>query len=228
MIINSSGDFKVYTIMYSTRFFCGRLRFSILAAIVLLFSAIANAKEFTTIEWVDLIPPSDLEILNNPPKSITDIPHTQEFSDFPSNEELDRLSDAISNAIDNAVNIEQSIPSPEEQAYSAALKSTNVNAEFNQQAIRLPGFVVPVEYNDDQVITEFFLVPYFGACIHVPPPPPNQIIYVKYPKGLELTALYDPFWIEGTMHTEIIQNDIALSAYRLDAETIKPYEEYQK
>jgi hypothetical protein len=202
-----------------------------IAILFLLTSFSVSAKEFSTIEWVDLIPPADLEILSNPPKSVTDIPHGQNLSDFPSDDELDQLSNSIANAINdatNTTNIDQVTPSPEEQAYSAALQSTNVNTEFHQKNIRLPGFVVPVEYNDDQVITEFFLVPYFGACIHVPPPPPNQIIYVKYPQGLELTALYDPFWIEGTMQTELIQNDIALSAYSINAVTIKPYEEYQK
>ena len=209
---------------------------SSIAMLFLLTSLSVSAKEVTTIEWVDLIPPADLEILTNPPKSITDIPHGQDFpelsSEFPSEDELDQLSNSISNAIGDAVNNAEGnsspIPSPEEQAYAAALKSTNVNAEYDQKSIRLPGFVVPVEYNDDQVITEFFLVPYFGACIHVPPPPPNQIIYVKYPQGLELTALYDPFWIEGAMKTQIIQNDIALSAYSIDASGIKPYEEYQQ
>jgi uncharacterized protein len=207
-----------------------------IAALFLLTSLSVNAKEFSTIEWVDLIPPADLEILTNPPKSITDIPHGQDFpelsSEFPSEQELDQLSDSISSAIGDAFNSTEvnslSVPSPEEQAYAAALKSTNVNAEYDQKSIRLPGFVVPVEYNDNQVITEFFLVPYFGACIHVPPPPPNQIIYVKYPQGLELTALYDPFWIEGTMKTQLIQNEIALSAYSIDASNIKPYEEYQQ
>jgi hypothetical protein len=203
--------------------------------LLLLTSLSVSAKPATTIEWVDLIPPEDLKILSNPPKSITDTPHNQNFpelsSEFPSEDELDTLSNSISGAIDDAVinNAEvTAVPSPEEQAYSAALLSTNVNAEFDQKNIRLPGFIVPVEYNDDQVITEFFLVPYFGACIHVPPPPPNQIIYVKYPKGLELSALYDPFWIEGTMKTQLVQNDIALSAYSIDASKIKPYEEYQQ
>lgn len=208
-----------------------------IAVLFLCASLSVNAKEVTTIEWVDLIPPADLEILTNPPKSITDIPHGQNFpelsSEFPSENELDQLSNSISNAIGDAVNSNDRyggsvVPSPEEQAYAAALNSTNVNAEYDQKSIRLPGFVVPVEYNDDQVITEFFLVPYFGACIHVPPPPPNQIIYVKYPQGLEITALYDPFWIEGTMKTQLIQNDIALSAYSIEASEIKPYEEYQQ
>jgi hypothetical protein len=87
---------------------------------------------------------------------------------------------------------------------------------------------VPLEYNDDQLITEFFLVPYFGACIHVPPPPPNQIIYVKYSEGLLLDALYDPFWIEGQLNTDIVENDLATSAYALAAVTVKLYEEFEQ
>ena len=59
-------------------------------------------------------------------------------------------------------------------------------------------------------------------------PAPNQIIYVKYPKGLTLEALYDPFWIEGDLRTDIVENDLALSAYTVNAEAIKPYEAYQK
>lgn len=208
----------------------------VLTCVLFLAAQMANAADPTTIEWVDLIPPEDLKILSNPPKSITDIPHGQDFpelnTEFPSGDELDQFSNSITAAIGDAVNnsaepVASAIPSPEEQAYAAALKSTNVNEQFDQQNIRLPGFVVPVEYNDDQVITEFFLVPYFGACIHVPPPPPNQIIYVKYPQGLELSALYDPFWIEGQMKTELVENNIALSAYSIDASNIKPYEEYQ-
>ena len=138
----------------------------VLAIVFPLFlaSLSVHAKEVTTIEWVDLIPPADLEILSNPPKSITDIPHGQGFpelpSAFPSENELDLLSNAITNAIGDAATsaaiATPTVPSPEEQAYNAALNSTNVNAEFNKKRIRLPGFVVPVEYNDDQVITEFF------------------------------------------------------------------------
>ncbi len=141
---------------------------------------------------------------------------------------MDQTLDQLTDSIDKGIGQSTATPSPEEQAYSAALQSTNVNADLNQKNVRLPGFIVPVEYNDDQVVTEFFLVPYFGACIHVPPPPPNQIIYVKYPKGLSLSALYDPFWIKGELQTEIIKNDIATSAYAISADDIKPYKAYNK
>ena len=69
--------------------------------------------------------------------------------------------------------------------------STKIIEQLNGQLVRIPGFVVPVEF-DEESITEFFLVPYFGACIHSPPPP-NQIIYVHAPNGLQLNTLYDHF-----------------------------------
>ncbi len=177
------------------------------------------AKDFKTIQWVDLIPQSDLDALLNPPESILAIPDGSP---------LDVLGDSLADSVAEAIGESKKVPTPEEQAYYAALESKNIKAEFNEKDIRIPGFIVPLEYNDKQVITEFFLVPYFGACIHVPPPPPNQIIHVKYPKGLTLDALYDPFWIEGQLKTEIVENDLAVSAYALSADTIKPYEEFKK
>jgi hypothetical protein len=49
--------------------------------------------------------------------------------------------------------------------------------------VRIPGYIVPLEADDQGRLTEFFLVPFLGACIHVPPPPPNQIVYVKLPQA---------------------------------------------
>ena len=84
--------------------------------------------------------------------------------------------------------------------------------------------MVPVEF-DEESITEFFLVPYFGACIHSPPPPPNQIIYVHAPQGLKLDTLYDPFWISGTLSTKLIENYMATAAYSLKMASYEPYTE---
>ncbi|WP_421911414.1 DUF3299 domain-containing protein [Marinobacter sp.] len=97
--------------------------------------------------------------------------------------------------------------------------------EMDGRSGRIPGFVVPLKTTQDMRILEFFLVPYYGACIHVPPPPPNQIIHVKYKKGFKLEALYDPVWIEGTLMIEKTENDIASSSYSIVAENVSPYEE---
>ena len=188
--------------------------------IVFWASSLLNAAttDYRSIEWVDLIPKSDLKILLNPPESISQVPHGLSESGV----------DQLSGSVMDLLNKNQKPLTPEEQAYSAALQSTGVNQEYDGTNIRLPGYIVPLEYNDDLVITEFFLVPYFGACIHVPPPPPNQIIYVKYPQGITLEALYDPFWIEGAMQTTLVENDLATSAYTVTAAAVKPYINYQK
>ena len=98
-------------------------------------------------------------------------------------------------------------------------------SEMQGKHIKLPGFIVPLDFDDNQVITEFFLVPYFGACLHLPPPPPNQIIYISHPDGIEVDALYDPFWLYGTLDTGIIENTTAKSAYRMRLHHIEPYYE---
>lgn len=90
---------------------------------------------------------------------------------------------------------------------------------------RIPGFVVPLKTTDDMQILEFFLVPYYGACIHVPPPPPNQIIHVKSKEGFKLEALYDPVWIEGTLEIERTENDVASSSYSITGADVTPYEQ---
>jgi len=112
---------------------------------------------------------------------------------------------------------------PASQAWSEVLQSVNVRSALNNKKVRLPGFIVPIEYDAEQNITSFFLVPYFGACIHVPPPPPNQIIFVSGAKGLKADMIYNPFWIEGTISTTPMSHDLANSAYSLKATSISEY-----
>lgn len=159
---------------------------------------------FKTIEWTDLMPKEDLDAFLNPPSYITDV-------------EDGSFEDQISSQI------QSSIAAATDDIYQQALVSTRVVSEMDGRAIRIPGFIVPLEFDDDQTITQFFLVPFFGACIHVPPPPPNQIIFVDYPEGLKLEALYDPFWISGVIKTSLTENQLASSAYSI---TMQYYEEY--
>ena len=97
--------------------------------------------------------------------------------------------------------------------------------EMDGQPVRIPGFVVPLEITDDRRIVEFFLVPYYGACIHVPPPPPNQIIHVRYEPGFSPDALYDAFWIAGTLRTDDVANELAESSYVMEADSVVLYEQ---
>ena len=72
-------------------------------------------------------------------------------------------------------------------------------------------------------MTEFFLVPFFGACIHVPPPPPNQIIHVTYEQGLQLDNMYDAYYILGELSSQVVRHELADSAYSLRAEHVEMY-----
>lgn len=88
---------------------------------------------------------------------------------------------------------------------------------------KIPGFVVPLE-GDAELITEFLLVPYFGACIHVPPPPSNQIVYVRFSEGVPINNLYDAVWVTGKLSTEGWTGDIASVGYSMTGISLSPFD----
>ena len=92
------------------------------------------------------------------------------------------------------------------------------------QNVRLPGYIVPLEVSEEGRTTEFLLVPYFGACIHVPPPPSNQIVHVKSEVGVKLDELYQPYWIEGAMQVKPSTSELADAGYQMEADKIYIYE----
>lgn len=98
-----------------------------------------------------------------------------------------------------------------------------VVSELNGKKVKIPGFVVPLE-GDDDALTEFLLVPYFGACIHVPPPPSNQIVYVTFKEGVPIDNLYDAVWVEGTLSTDGWEGDIASVGYTLSGLGVSAFE----
>lgn len=103
----------------------------------------------------------------------------------------------------------------------AVMYSAKTVAAFDGKQIRLGGYPVPLETDAEGRSTLFFLVPYPGACIHVPPPPPNQLVLVRYPKGIELEDIYAPLWVSGTLKVEPVSNELADAAYALDAGQVR-------
>jgi len=89
---------------------------------------------------------------------------------------------------------------------------------------RLPGYIVPLAADDKNRVTEFFLVPYYGACIHVPPPPGNQIVHVKLDRPIANVQIWNPYWIEGTLRIRGTSNEVAQAAYAFDVDRVVPYE----
>jgi len=160
---------------------------------------------YNTIEWTDLIPKDDLEALLNPPDFLSSI-----------------IDGSAEDQIDNQ--IQTTLSEEPETAYQKALVSSNVVGDYNDQNIRLPGFIVPLEFDEEFVVTEFFLVPYFGACLHTPPPPPNQIVFVRHNEGIKLEAIEQPYWVAGLLTTESEVNDMAHAAYTLAANEVTLYD----
>ena len=104
-------------------------------------------------------------------------------------------------------------------------KIGNVRSELNGSSVKIPGFVIPLE-GDDEKVTEFLLVPFLGACIHVPPPPPNQIIYVRFKDGAPIQQLWDVVYIVGTLKTETVSHELAEVGYVIEGTGLEDYEEW--
>jgi uncharacterized protein len=96
--------------------------------------------------------------------------------------------------------------------------------QLNGKRVSIPGFMVPLE-DDLDVVTEFLLVPYAGACIHVPPPPPNQIVYVKMDKNTKVQVTFtDPILVTGTLQISTVQSPYGDVSYDLSGESVVPYQ----
>lgn len=185
-----------------------RDKFGLIAALLVLISTLnlASAADYEEIDWVALMPEDDLSALLNRPEILNDIADgsaADSIDDFASKQFEDELA----------------------QRYQQALVSTRVIDEFDGKAIRIPGFIVPLEQNEEQKATAFFVVPYFGACLHMPPPPPNQILYVEYKEGVAVENLYDPYWFEGTVKIDNHESALGTSAYSLVLDSFTLYEE---
>ncbi len=187
------------------------------ALLLLTLAATAVAGGYRELDWLDLLTDADREAMLNLPE----LDHgTGDDSGAPVS-----LEDQVANALKRG----DQPPTPEQQAaqakWDAVLNNDRVRADLNGATVKLAGFIVPLQNGSDGRVTEFFLVPYYGACIHVPPPPPNQIVLVRYPKGFAMRDLFTPVWIEGKLHTEKVSNDLANASYTFSADRVVPYEE---
>ena len=109
---------------------------------------------------------------------------------------------------------------------------TKVVEELNGERVRMPGYLLPLELEGTRV-TEFFLVPYVGACIHVPPPPPNQIVLVRMTdnESYQSEKLFEPVWVTGVISTTSTVQELYLvdgaadinTGYSIAASRVEPY-----
>lgn len=152
----------------------------------------------TQIEWDDLIP-ADFVQPSNPFETMT-------------RDEIDKLLDGSEESNQRIAEFEQIM------AYAPT------NDELDQKRIKMPGYVVPLDFDGQTTLEEFLLVPYYGACIHTPPPPANQVVHTMASTAVEVDDPYRPVWVIGTLHIDTVTSDLAEAGYRLELDRIEPYE----
>ncbi len=111
-------------------------------------------------------------------------------------------------------------------------QSSAVVEDLNATSIKIPGYLLPLEFNS-HTVTEFLLVPWVGACIHTPPPPPNQIVHVVLDEAnrYESRSIYEPVWVAGELFTQATTQNLFLKdgssdisiGYKLHADTVEKY-----
>ena len=150
------------------------------------------------LDWLELLPPEDLAALEAMPEIEHNSPEAEGFS--------------------AESGLKQAPGLPE------VMYSNRTVAALDNRNIRLAGYPVPLESDAQGRFVEFFLVPYPGACIHVPPPPPNQIVLVRYPKGIRIDDIYAPLEVDGRLRIEGTGNALADAAYTLRAGAVRELE----
>lgn len=140
---------------------------------------------------------------------------------IPEDWRLDKLMEEY-----NADNLSDEDPRAKElmEKIKTFWKEAPVVHGYDGKLVKLPGFVVPLE-TDAKTIQEFLLVPYYGACIHTPPPPANQTVYVVTDEGHAYKGqLFDTVWVTGTLRVEKLSSDLGDAGYRIEARMVEPYQ----
>lgn len=207
-----------------------------LIIVCILLYLLALAEQVRQLSWEDLVP---AELLADDP--LADL--TQEQLDLvvwvvntldslpprgKDNEDLYReIDEAIPQLKEAGIEITE-LMAKREQLRTAIVE------ELNGQRVRIPGYLLPLEMSDTKV-KEFLLVPYMGACIHVPPPPPNQIVHVKIvqKEGYRVKTMYEPVWVSGEISVKSMVKDLYLVdgstgvniGYTMQANRIEPYKQ---
>lgn len=158
-------------------------------------------------------------------KELSKAPPTNiQWSQLLPDEEKQVLSQYQQNVPDNLTDqVVLSLQASTDKNYQATLQSTNTVVTFVDENISISGFIVPIDVQENRTMTSFFLVPYFGACIHYPPPPPNQLIYVTIADGMPITEFQTPYRVSGVLKKDLYEDPLGTSAYSMDLLSIKEF-----
>lgn len=159
----------------------------------------ANDQPIVEINWQDLVP-EGYSPPTNPLDSMTSEP-------------MDKLFDGSNESNRELAEIEE------------ILSFAPVVPGLDGKRVKLAGYVVPLEFDGQTKLDEFLVVPYYGACIHTPPPPANQVVHARAEKSVTVEDPYLPVWAVGTLQTQTTVSNLAEAGYKLQVEKVLPYEE---
>ena len=169
--------------------------------------------EVTTVSWEDLMPEGEDERLETL------------YTEFYSNLEQQYKNDQTTLMGSQEYNaLLSSIPDGSANDTMEQIGTFNVVSDLDGQAIRIPGYIVPLNFSQSSEYDEFLLVPYFGACLHTPPPPPNQMVFVRAKPAAKVASIDEPVWLEGTLKTGEFLSELGDSAYEMNLSKIEAYE----
>ncbi|PHR51255.1 MAG: hypothetical protein COA47_18155 [Robiginitomaculum sp.] len=142
--------------------------------------------------------------------------HAEDYIDLEWEDLLPEIEATIPNALRGVIEHENAPLASQQPA------SSGVRTEWNGQIVRLPGFIVPIEYRWSGV-SAFILVPYVGACLHVPPPPANQLVFVTTEIPYKNTGQFEAVNVTGMFGVSSVSTQLAEIGYALSADNIEPY-----
>jgi hypothetical protein len=129
------------------------------------------------------------------------------------------------NLDDMTSQILRSINASTDKSYQDALISTNTVNLLKNQIIAISGFIVPIDFHQDKSVKNIFFVPYFGACLHFPAPPPNQMIFARLEEGFNNLDITQPYTVTGEINLDLFEDLMGTSAYSIEVVSITPYQE---
>lgn len=112
----------------------------------------------------------------------------------------------------------------EQSRIEGQIGTFNIVEDLDGLVVRMPGYILPLDFAENGSAQEFLLLPYHGACVHVPPPPPNQIVYLRALEPIRFDSLWEPVWVEGRMEIERVDTDLAATAYSMVVRSVEPYQ----
>jgi hypothetical protein len=177
---------------------------TVVSNFLLLFSTLVESSPLT-LDWQDLVPNKGL----GEPILVTS---DQQIFGLPDRKTFDGDDDDYAFLVESMETLKYQQP-----------PGAYIKPELDGKLVRIPGYITPLSFNDAK-LGEFLLVPYHGACIHRPPPPGNQIVYIKIAKGIVEERLYQPVWITGTLRSKSIGTAVADVGYSIEDAIAEPYD----